>query len=170
MRILNEQEKRDLLQQILVELNKSQEELKAPCKRAEYFLRLESVYYNTDSDNFRHYYSDIFSWLTLIDGNPALGNLDILAQNIQTIKDGYISKNRDDHNEPIDISKEIIKLYDHTNLDIGRINYTKRMTGETQSELAKAKFMIANLEQQIKKAEIARAEAIEHINSESGKL
>ncbi len=112
MRILNEQEKRDLLQQILRELSKSQDVLKDSKNRVEYFLRLESIYYNTDSDNFRHYYSDIFACLTLIDGDSEIGNLDILAQNMQTIKDGYLPKNLDDHGSLIDISKEILKLYD----------------------------------------------------------
>lgn len=170
MRILNEQEKRDLLQQILIELGKSQDVLKDSKDRIEYFLRLESVYYNTGSDNFRHYYSDIFAWLTLIDSDPSIGNLDILAQNMQTIKDGYVPKNKDDYDELIDISKEIIKLYDHTNLDISRINYTKRMAGETLSELSKAKLVIENLKQQVKDSEIARTEATEHLNFESAKL
>lgn len=170
MRILNEQEKRDLLQEILIELSHSQDVLKDSKARSDYFLRLESIYFNLDSDNFRHYYSDIFACLTLIEGDPSIGNLDILAQNMQTIKDGYVAKNRDDHNELIDISKEIIKLYDHTNLDISRINYTKRMSGETLSELTKAKIVIENLQNQLKESEQEREKATEHLNSESQKL
>lgn len=170
MRILNEQEKRDLLQEILIELSHSQDVLKDSKARSDYFLRLESIYFNLDSDNFRHYYSDIFACLTLIEGDPSIGNLDILAQNMQTIKDGYVAKNRDDHNELIDISKEIIKLYDHTNLDISRINYTKRMSGETLSELTKAKIVIENLQNQLKESEQERKKATEHLNSESQKL
>lgn len=46
----------------------------------------------------------------------------------------------------IDISKEIVKLYDHTNLDIARINYTKAMSNDTMSELAKNKLLITELE------------------------
>ena len=170
MRILNEQEKRDLLQEILIELSHSQDVLKDSKARSDYFLRLESIYFNLDNDNFRHYYSDIFACLTLIEGDPSIGNLDILAQNMQTIKDGYVAKNRDDHNELIDISKEIIKLYDHTNLDISRINYTKRISGETLSELTKAKIVIENLQNQLKKSEQEREKATEHLNSESQKL
>lgn len=170
MRILNEQEKRDLLQQILRELSKSQDVLKDSKNRVEYFLRLESIYYNTDSDNFRHYYSDIFACLTLIDGDSEIGNLDILAQNMQTIKDGYLPKNLDDHGSLIDISKEILKLYDHTNLDISRINYTKRMAGETLSELAKAKLLINDLQEELQKSEQDREKAIESLKTESKKL
>ncbi len=126
MRILNEQEKRDALNDVLIELSKSQDILKKPKDRGYFFIRLESIYYNSNKENFRHYYSDIFSTLTLIDGDSSIGSLDILAQNIQTIKDGYIPKNESENGELIDISKEIVKLYDHTNLDIARINYTKR--------------------------------------------
>ncbi len=170
MKILNEQEKRDLLQEILIELSRSQDVLKDSKARSDYFLRLESIYFNLDSDNFRHYYSDIFACLTLIEGDPSIGNLDILAQNMQTIKDGYVAKNKDDHNELIDISKEIVKLYDHTNLDISRINYTKRMSGETLSELTKAKLVIENLQEQLKKFKQEQKKATENLNFESQKL
>lgn len=170
MRILNEQEKRDSLQQLLTDLSKSQDVLKDSKTRSEYFLRLESIYYNTGSANFRHYYSDIFACLTLIDGDPSLGNLDVLAQNMNTLKEGYKSVNRDDDGNTIDIGKEIIKLYDHINLDISRINYSKRMANESSSELAKARLLISELDQKIKDSETARTEAIEHLNNESIKL
>ena len=78
-----------------------------------------------------------------------------MAQNIQTIKDGYISKNTDENGNNIDISKAIIKLYDHTNLDIARINYTKTMTNETMSELAKNRLLVENLEEKVRESENA---------------
>ena len=84
-----DQEKREKLTDLLFELSKSQEILATPKDRAGYFRKLEEIYYNCDKDNFRHYYSDIFSTLSLINGDPTIGSLDILAQNIQTIKDGY---------------------------------------------------------------------------------
>ena len=134
MKILNEQEKRDSLNEILIELSKSQDILKEPKNRVSFFIRLESIYYNDNEENFWHYYSDIFSTLTLIDGDSSIGSLDILAQNIH-------------------ISKEVVKLYDHTNLDIARINYTKTMTNETMSELTKNKLLVVELEQKVKEAE-----------------
>lgn len=170
MRILNEQEKRDLLQEILIELSKSQDVLKDSKVRSDYFLRLESIYFNSNSENFRHYYSDIFACLTAIEGDSSDGDLDILAQNMQIIKAGYIPKNKDEHNELIDISKEIIKLYDHTNLDISRINYTKRMSKTTLSELVKTQRIINDLQSQLKEAEKERTNAIKHLNVESQKL
>lgn len=112
MSVINEQEKRDSLNEILIELSKSQDLMKNTEDRDKYFVRLESVYYNCNEENFRHYYSDIFSTLTLIDGDSSIGSLDILAQNIQTIKKEYTQKNYDENREPINISKEIAKLYD----------------------------------------------------------
>ncbi len=149
MRILNEQEKRDALNEILIELSKSQDILKESKDRISFFIRFESIYYNCGKDNFRHFYSDIFSTLTLIDGDSSLGSLDILAQNIQVIKDGYIVKNYDENNKLIDISKEILKLYDHTNLDIARINYTKTMTNDAMSESTKNKLLVEDLKQKM---------------------
>ena len=55
------------------------------------------------------------------------------------------------------------KLYDHTNLDIARINYTKTMTNETMSELAKNRLLVASLEQKVRESEDALKE-IFHIN------
>lgn len=158
MRILNEQEKRDSLNEILIELSKSQDILKEPKDRVPFFVRLESIYYNYNKENFRHYYSDIFSTLSLIDGDSSLGSLDVLAQNIQTIKDGYFPKNNDENGEIIDISKEIVKLYDHTNLDIARINYTKTITNETMSELAKNRLLVTNLENNLRESEVSLKE------------
>lgn len=175
MRILNEQEKRDALNEVLIELSKSQDILKEVRDRASFFMRFEDIYYNYSSkENFRHYYSDIFSTLTLIDGDSSIGSLDILAQNIQTIKDGYIPKNIDENGNPINISKEIVKLYDHTNLDIARINYTKTMTNETMSELAKNRLLVVSLEQKVRESEDALKEisnkTVDDLKQLSGKV
>ena len=60
MRRLNEQEKRDALNEVLIELSKSQDILRESRDRASFFVRLESIYYNCEEENFRHFYSDIF--------------------------------------------------------------------------------------------------------------
>ena len=175
MRILNEQEKRDALNEVLIELSKSQNILKEARDRISFFIRFEDIYYNYNrNEKFRHYYSDIFSTLTLINQDSSIGSLDILAQNIQTIKDGYISKNTDENGNTIDISKEIVKLYDHTNLDIARINYTKTMTNETMSELAKNKLLVEILEQKVRKSDDALKEisnkTLDDLKQLSGKV
>lgn len=153
MRVLDEQERRDSLNDVLKELSKSQDILKDAKSRKDFFLKLEDIYYKCDDENFRHYYSDIFSTLTLIDGDSEIGSLEILAQNMQTIKDGYTIENVDNNGNKIDIRKEIIKLYDHTNLDIARINYTKTMSNETMSELVKTKLFSKELEKKVKASE-----------------
>ena len=153
MRVLDEQERRDSLNDVLKELSKSQDILKDAKSRKDFFLKLEDIYYKCDDENSRHYYSDIFSTLTLIDGDSEIGSLEILAQNMQTIKDGYTIENVDNNGNKIDIRKEIIKLYDHTNLDIARINYTKTMSNETMSELVKTKLFSKELEKKVKASE-----------------
>lgn len=153
MEILNEQKKRDLLQDLLIELSKSQDILKESGDRVSFFKRLESIYYNRETENFRHYYSDIFSTLSIIDGDSDIGSLDVLAQNIRTIKNEYTSERRDEDGNLIDIRKEIDKLYDHTNLDIARINYTKSRINKTQSELVKNKALIDGLKETIQSSE-----------------
>lgn len=66
MRILEEQEKRDALHDILLELSKSQDILRETKERISFFKRLETIYYNWNKENFRHFYSDIFPALTLL--------------------------------------------------------------------------------------------------------
>lgn len=59
MRVLDEQERRDSLNDVLKELSKSQDILK-DAKVGKIFPKLEDIYYKCDDENFRHYYSDIF--------------------------------------------------------------------------------------------------------------
>ena len=153
MIVLGEQEKRDELENLLYDLASDQNVLQDKKNRADCFRRLESIYYKTDEDNFRHFYSDLFSCLTVIDGNPNIGNIDILAENMKIVKDEYKPNiNYDINGNPIDISKEIIKLYDHINLDVGRLNYTHRITQDTEAELAKARLLIEELKKQVEES------------------
>lgn len=147
----NEQLKRDALRALLYELASSQDILKEESEKEAFYLRLEDIYHNDDSEyHFRHFYSDIFSWLTAIDGDSSIGEINILAQNMEIIKDGYYGgKNRDKNGNPIDISKEITKLYDHINLDVGRLNYIKRNSDITQSQLAAVDSLNAELKKKV---------------------
>ncbi len=165
-----EDRKRDELQQLLMELSSSQDVLKEPKDRVHYFVTLESIYYNAYSDNFRHYYSDIFACLTMIENDSDIGSLDVLIQNMAAIKNGYKPKNVDENGELIDISREITKLYDHVNLDISRINYTNRATGQALSELARTQFMISKLKDKLDEAERIREESNEELHNESENL
>lgn len=71
-----------------------------------------------------HFYSDIFSVLTQVKQNPELGDINILGQNLDVIRNGYQSKNKAEDGHTIDVSDAINKLYDHVNLDIARMLYT----------------------------------------------
>ncbi|MFR2126469.1 MAG: hypothetical protein ACLS4P_08070 [Dorea sp.] len=153
MIVVDEQEKRQALLDLLYELALNQDALKEKSDRVEYFKKLENIYYKAEDNNFRHFYSDIYSCLTVIDGDPERGNINILAQNMEIIKEGYRSNvNKDANGKPIDISKEIVKLYDHINLDIGRLNYTHRITENTTAELSKTKLLIEQLQEQMEDA------------------
>ena len=149
MIIVDEQEKRLALSKLLYELAANQDALKEKSDRIACYKKLEDIYYKSDN-NFRHFYSDIYSALTVIDGNPESGNINILAQNMEIIKEGYKGNvNRDTDGNCIDISKEVTKLYDHVNLDIGRLNYTRRITEDTKAELARASQLIEKLQRQV---------------------
>lgn len=144
MRNPDEQKRRDELIELLFELSKTQDIFREKKKRSDVFLKLEQIYYIQGSDNyFRHFYSDILSTLTQIDSDDNEGSLDVLAENMQAIKDGYQAVNYDG-TKLIDISKSIIKLYDHTNLEIARINYTKQLNNATKSDLANTKILLEN--------------------------
>ena len=153
-----EQQKRDALGNILFKLASSQDILKEESDKEALYKRLEDIYHDEDSKyHFRHFYSDIFSWLTTIDGDASIGEINTLAQNMEIIKEGYHGGvNRDKNGNPIDISKEIIKLYDHINLDVGRLNYIKRNSDKTQSQLAKVDNLISELQL---KVEVVNKEA-----------
>lgn len=149
MIIVDEQEKRLALSKLLYELAANQDALKEKSDRIACYKKLEDIYYKSDN-NFRHFYSDIYSALTVIDGNPESGNINILAQNMEIIKEGYKGNvNRDTDGNCIDVSKEVTKLYDHVNLDIGRLNYTRRITEDTKAELARASQLIEKLQRQV---------------------
>lgn len=82
---------------------------------------LEDLYH---TNQFRHYYSDIFSVLTTIKKNSTDNyNLEFLGLNIQRVFEDY-QEWRQENDREIDISDSIKKFYDHVNLDLARILYS----------------------------------------------
>ena len=122
----SEAEKRQDFKNILIELSADQKVLSDSKASDKYFKRLEKIY----DESFRHYYSDIFSSLAMVVNDNGLDSLDILAQNIRTLKDTYAKKRN--KNESLQMS--INKLYDHVNLDVSRLTYTHQLYGELRSE------------------------------------
>lgn len=149
MRVLDEDKKREALKTLLGELAYSQNKLEHPKRRSKIYKRLEEIYYNEEEPNFRHFYSDIFAILSIISQDSSMGNLDILAQNIQLIKDGYNPQNYDSNGKKIDIGKEISKLYDHVNLEIARIIYTNKINSKNESEISKNKKILEDTQKEI---------------------
>ena len=122
---------------ILFELARSQELLQDAYYRSNMYKRLEALYdAESPEKRFRHFYTDIFSVLTQIQQNAELGDINILGQNLDVIRNGYKSQNKaSDGMRTIDVSDAIKKLYDHVNLDIARITYSdaadRRISGES---------------------------------------
>lgn len=140
MDLTKESQQRKELCDILFELAKSQELLKEAHYRFNMYKRLESLYDAEPPDKrFRHFYTDIFSVLTQIQQNAELGDINILGQNLDVIRNGYKPQNKAaDGKRIIDVSDAIKKLYDHVNLDIARIIYSdagdRRISGMSSVE------------------------------------
>ncbi len=125
MIVTNEEDRRTKFRTFLFSLAKSQDYLQDKTNRYATYIQLEEIYHTENANDFRHYYSDIFSVLTVINNDSNLGDIDVLGQNMAIIREGYQSKNRDANGNQIDISDSIRKLYDHVNLDIARIRFSE---------------------------------------------
>lgn len=142
---------------ILFELAKSQELLQDAYYRSNMYKRLELLYdAETPEKRFRHFYTDIFSVLTQIQQNTELGDINILGQNLDVIRNGYKPQNKaSDGKRTIDVSDAIKKLYDHVNLDIARITYSdaadRRISGE--SSLESLQTQLNSLQNELQKAQ-----------------
>ncbi len=146
MDLTRETQQREEFRNILFELSKSQEKLQEASYRIGVYKRLEQLYDAELSEKrFRHFYSDIFSVLTQIKENPEQGDINILGQNLDVIRNGYQAKNiASDGERIIDVSDAINKLYDHVNLDIARMSYSDA------KEWQKSGGYIQNLSEQTK--------------------
>ena len=137
MDLTKERQKRKEFKDILFELAKSQELLQNSEYRLGLYQRLE-LFYDAEPNEkrFRHFYSDIFSALSEIQQNPKLGDINILGQNLDVIRNEYnLINNSPDGKRMTDISDAINKLYDHVSLEIARITYSdagdRRISGES---------------------------------------
>lgn len=162
MDLTKESKQRKEFRDILFELAKSQELLQDAYYRSNMYKRLESLYDAESSEKrFRHFYTDIFSVLTQIQQNSELGDINILGQNLDVIRNGYKPQNKaSDGKRIIDVSDAIKKLYDHVNLDIARITYSdaadRRISGE--SSLENLQSQINSLQKELQKAKNIKAD------------
>lgn len=114
--------KRKDLNDILLELAKDENFNQDKARKCSMYQRLECIYYNSDGNKFRHYYSDMFSVIVMIHNDQRVGDVNTLCANLSDIMCGYRPMNKDKYGKIIDISDNIRKLYDHVNLDVSRIN------------------------------------------------
>lgn len=111
-----EQKRRKLFQEVLKEMASSQEVFKNPTKLEKVYNELCRVYKgNSDTIDFRHYYSYIFSTLCMLKNQGV--QLEIINQNLNEVYK-YCKKKENE-----EFCDKIKKLVDHTNLEVARINY-----------------------------------------------
>lgn len=150
------EEKRRKLSELLVELAQNEELLAKPSEKHKIYQRMENIYNNDhDEKPFRHFYSDFFPKLVEIKNNVALGNIDVLAANLRGLMYGYQAQNLDENGEIIDIEDEIIKLYDHINLDVARLNHFTQTFSKTERSLEELEEDSKKAKEEIKKAKNA---------------
>lgn len=157
MENLSVEEKKARLSKIIIDLSKTQDILENHDNVIEYFDFLEDIYYSEDpKDTFRHYYSDIFGWISQIDNDYSedSGNLEILSQNISIIKDEY---ERAVSGRKRNVNKSIDKLYDHINLEIARINYLKTLQSTSENQMQyidqQVEFLRKTMDQEVSRAD-----------------
>lgn len=124
--LVKEEAQRQEFRDILYYLAKSQETLADKGARASIYMRLEALYHTPKNGaRFRHFYSDVFSVLSIVKQGDAEGSIDVLGQNLAEIRKGYrAGKNKDELGDSIDITDSIRKLYDYVSLDIARMGYS----------------------------------------------
>lgn len=114
-------DKQSKLGKVLKELS-SKDSVSNEEKMNKYLLRLQDIY----QPEFRHFYSSIFAVITEIDGDsrktPSERDIVTLQENINVLYSYCIDG---DFSEEFKLC--LRKLYDHVNLDIARLEYTKRI-------------------------------------------
>lgn len=154
MNIEKYEEKREKFKNLLLKLSSSQTELHSTKEKKKIYLELESIYVG-NNESFRHFYSDIFSVISIIDKQIDLEDFEVLSQNMDIIRKGYHPMNKDNNGKIINIEKQINKLYDHINLEISRLNYSKQVEVGTQMQLDNVSDALAEIERNIEHMEDA---------------
>lgn len=157
-----EKEKREEFRNILYELAKSQSLFEETSKLDEMCKKIQKLYeIDSEGQRFRHFYSDIFSVLAQVRQNSKLGDINVLVQNLEIIRNYYTKQNLKDK-WISDVSDAIKKLYDHVNLDVARIAYSEaadwKISGEpalqeVRKQIQHQKEMLVEIEQNRKLSE-----------------
>lgn len=149
---------------ILFELAKLDYKITDSATRSAMYVRLENLYHpSSGEEGFRHFYSDIFMVLTQIQQEDMPGNMEILGNNLLSIRKGYRALHTDSKGNLIDIQDNLRKLHDHVSLDIARINYSDAADRKIEqmenialirSEVTKAKESVGPINDDLKKLEV----------------
>ncbi|BEU88685.1 hypothetical protein TAMA11512_21490 [Selenomonas sp. TAMA-11512] len=110
--------------------------------------KLQYIY----SDDFRHLYSEVFGIITRIDGKSPDG-LDILSRNIQALYKQAIEENGNGGLIDDTLCKKIAKLYDHVNLDIARIAYTRNIANELKNKHENMSYQLKAMKDEAEQAQ-----------------
>lgn len=141
-------DKSEKLKEVLLSISKSQIYFEPQGMLSKTFVTLEDIYWmGKDCPQYRHMYSELFVIITQIDKSTEWDN-EILSQNLMIVCKNYKAKNKDKNGDIIDISKSLLKLYDHVNLDIARLNYSKASNFKQHEE-------VANVASKLKETEIS---------------
>lgn len=119
---MNTPDKQQRLQELLLELALPETKI-TDSNLEQYIFRLQDIY----EADFRHLYSGVFGVITRIDADDA-SDLAKLQENIHTLHStsvNWLTKKRGHVSE--DFCRRLEKLYDHVNLDISRISYTREI-------------------------------------------
>ena len=123
---------REKFKSILLELAENQDLLQSDSVSSDICRRLEDIYCPANkTEHFRHFYSDVFEVLSSVKKGIKQGTVDILGQNMRLLYKRYLPTS-----ENHDISKELMKLYDHISLDIARMNYSDSGDNDISKEQA----------------------------------
>lgn len=145
-----DKQKCEKLNEILTELSKI-DAIKCNKDKHDFLSRIKNIYFDNDIQIFKHYYSNIFPLLTSLKKNES--DIDCVGENLSLILE-YCKENENQN-----VYSVLKKLWDHTNLEIARINYVTSID---------ARLDITGKELEKKYSEI-RVEA-EKINEKQNKI
>lgn len=154
-----ENSKREKLKAILSELSEN-DAIKNDCDKQDYLKRLKQIYFLNDKQVFNHYYSDIFPLLTNLKATE--NNITLVGQNLEQILE-YSVKDANPN-----VYKVLKKLWDHTNLEIARIEYVNTIDKRldiTGSDLSKKYKKISEEAQEINTKQQEINETIDRIKN-----
>lgn len=149
MDVKTENKKRVQFQEILLEMAKDSCDVADPETCLSLCLRLTEIYRaNENGEKFRHFYSDIFSVLTLLQQEEADGSIEILGANLSSIREKYPAYSNECGDDG-HVSICIKKLYDHVSLDISRIQFLTRTNTMADSTLRDLQAQLDSFQDEI---------------------